>query len=216
MGSRTGLLAILVMCAVDSLLSSSAQAQIKVGYYRETCYKAEHIVRQEVASVLSVMPIFGGSLMRLHFHDCFIRVSSLFLFSEKTDVKYLHRWQPQRHRSAGPGLPERTGGQVLMAPKSSPRFDTGYYWNVAHRRGLFWSDAVLLADDFTTAYVQRHATGRFIDEFFADFGEAMVNMGSIQPGVKSGGSAPSSIATTTFYSGWFRVGEHDAANESTD
>uniref|UniRef100_A0A0A9EQY1 Peroxidase 1 n=1 Tax=Arundo donax TaxID=35708 RepID=A0A0A9EQY1_ARUDO len=70
---------------------------------------------------------------------------------------------------------------VEMSPKSSTRFDTRYYSDVAHRRGLFRSDAVLLADNFTRDYVEKHATGRFEREFFVDFGEAMVNMGSIQP-----------------------------------
>ncbi|KAK3123265.1 hypothetical protein QOZ80_8AG0627580 [Eleusine coracana subsp. coracana] len=315
MGSRTGLLAILVTCAIASLLSSSAQAQLKVGYYRETCYKAEHIVRQEVASVLSVMPKLAGSLLRLHFHDCFVRGcdgSILLDSTDNNDITIVEKkantsaslrgfdvidsikekleeacpgtvscadilaivardavnlsggpfWQVQTGRLDGrisnandtKDLPPpdsdieqlqaafavknltrkdlvvlsgahtigfshcdtfrdrlHTGGNeqldpayqneleakcraqpvaadatVQMAPKSSQRFDTGYYWNVAHRRGLFRSDAVLLADDFTAAYVQRHATGRLVHEFFADFGEAMVNMGSIQPATTGG------------------------------
>lgn len=70
-----------------------------------------------------------------------------------------------------------------MSPKSSPRFDTSYYSDVLHRRGLFRSDAALLADDSTRAYVEQHATGSVDDnqEFFGDFGNAMVKMGNIQP-----------------------------------
>jgi peroxidase len=77
---------------------------------------------------------------------------------------------------------------VEMSPKCATRFDTGYYSDLLHRRGLFRSDSVLLADGFTRTYVQKHATGG-LDmemEFFADFGDAMVNMGNIQPATTEG------------------------------
>lgn len=76
---------------------------------------------------------------------------------------------------------DNPGVMVEISPKRSPKFDTGYYTQVARRRGLFRSDAVLLDDDFTGAYVKKHATGLFDMEFFGDFGEAMVNMGNLQP-----------------------------------
>lgn len=79
MASRiTQLVAILAVYAVASLFSTSAQAQLQVGYYRDSCNHAEDIVFQEVAATLAVRPYLAGSLLRLHFHDCFVRVSSLF------------------------------------------------------------------------------------------------------------------------------------------
>lgn len=67
---------VLVAAAAAALVSSSAaQTQLKVGYYGDTCNGAEETVRQEVASVLSVAPYLAGALLRLHFHDCFVRVS---------------------------------------------------------------------------------------------------------------------------------------------
>jgi peroxidase len=79
MASRiTQLVAILVVFATASLFSSSAEAQLQVGYYRYTCYDAEDIVLQEVAAALVEQPDLAGSLLRLHFHDCFVRVSPIF------------------------------------------------------------------------------------------------------------------------------------------
>jgi peroxidase len=82
--------------------------------------------------------------------------------------------------------PEKT--RVEMSPKISPRFDTKYYSYLLQRRGLFGSDAALLSDDFTRAYVVNHAEGGVAMEeaFFGDFGEAMVNMGNIQPATTQG------------------------------
>lgn len=50
------------------------------------------------------------------------------------------------------------------------------------------SDAALPADGSTRAYVEKHATGGVdnIQEFFVDFGEAMVKMGNIQPATTDG------------------------------
>uniref|UniRef100_A0A0D9WZQ6 Peroxidase n=1 Tax=Leersia perrieri TaxID=77586 RepID=A0A0D9WZQ6_9ORYZ len=306
-----------LVAAAALICSRSVQAQLKVGYYRDTCNGAEETVRQEVASVLSVEPRLAGALLRLHFHDCFVRGcdGSILLDSlaggavaekeaetsaglrgfdvidsikEKLeqacpgtvscadilalvarDAVYLSNgpfWpvptgrldgkisnaaetsdlpppnsdmsqlqaafavknltakdlvvlsgahtigfshcQPFHDRlynftgghrlndvdpeldaayigelrsKCGAAADADPGMMVEMSPKKSPKFDTGYYMQVARRRGLFRSDAVLLADEFTRGYVEKHATGLFDMEFFGDFGEAMVNMGNLRP-----------------------------------
>uniref|UniRef100_A0ACD5TFE5 Uncharacterized protein n=1 Tax=Avena sativa TaxID=4498 RepID=A0ACD5TFE5_AVESA len=67
---------------------------------------------------------------------------------------------------------------VEMDPGSFKTFDLDYFKLVSKRRGLFHSDGALLTDSFTRAYILRHATGAFKDEFFADFGVSMVKMGN--------------------------------------
>lgn len=65
-----------------------------------------------------------------------------------------------------------------LDPGSFISFDTAYYELVAKRRGLLESDAALLDDPETKAYVMRQAkAGPY--EFFKDFGESMVKMGNI-------------------------------------
>ncbi|KAK8458763.1 hypothetical protein SEVIR_2G001600v4 [Setaria viridis] len=66
-----------------------------------------------------------------------------------------------------------------MDPGSFLSFDASYYRLVAKRRGLFHSDAALLSDPATRAYVQRQATGLFADEFFRDFADSMVKMSTV-------------------------------------
>ncbi|KAL5773363.1 hypothetical protein ACOSP7_012954 [Xanthoceras sorbifolium] len=46
---------------------------LKVGFYAETCPNAEAIVKTVMGQVMSVAPSLGGPLLRMHFHDCFVR-----------------------------------------------------------------------------------------------------------------------------------------------
>ncbi|XP_057463897.1 peroxidase 27-like [Actinidia eriantha] len=67
---------------------------------------------------------------------------------------------------------------VEMDPGSFKTFDQHYYTLVAKRRGLFQSDAALLDDSETKAYVKAHANSHG-STFFKDFGVSMINMGRI-------------------------------------
>ena len=71
---------------------------------------------------------------------------------------------------------------VEMDPGSFRTFDEHYYDLVAKRRGLFQTDAALLDDPETRAYVETHRGGDDFsrEEFFIDFGASMVNMGRIE------------------------------------
>ncbi|KAK3404503.1 hypothetical protein EUGRSUZ_K00806 [Eucalyptus grandis] len=73
---------------------------------------------------------------------------------------------------------------VEMDPGSAKKFDMDYYTLVSKRRGLFQSDAALLTDSTTNAYVQLQLTNK--STFAEDFGVSMVNMGNI--GVLTGNS----------------------------
>ncbi|GAB4826673.1 Peroxidase 56 [Ancistrocladus abbreviatus] len=67
---------------------------------------------------------------------------------------------------------------VEMDPGSFRTFDQSYFNYVSKRRGLFQSDAALLDDAETKAYVEAHKSGS-LASFFSDFGESMVKMGRI-------------------------------------
>ncbi|ONI10099.1 hypothetical protein PRUPE_4G026700 [Prunus persica] len=68
---------------------------------------------------------------------------------------------------------------VEMDPGSFKTFDQTYFTLVSKRRGLFQSDAALLDDSETKAYVQSHVAAVGKSSFFKDFGVSMVNMGRI-------------------------------------
>jgi peroxidase len=57
------------------LAASSALAQLEIGYYRKSCPAVEAIVREEMVKIIAAAPSLAGPLLRLHFHDCFVRVS---------------------------------------------------------------------------------------------------------------------------------------------
>jgi hypothetical protein len=92
--------------------SSSASSQLEVGYYSKTCPNAEAIVRDEMKKIISAAPSLAGPLLRLHFHDCFVRVDAVVAdFSTKRHplifvrvnavVAYLHKRVHAQRKIAG-------------------------------------------------------------------------------------------------------------------
>ncbi|KAI8567447.1 hypothetical protein RHMOL_Rhmol02G0122900 [Rhododendron molle] len=54
-------------------LANGQPEGLKIGFYEKTCPYAEAIVKKTVDHVLTVAPSLSGPLLRLHFHDCFVR-----------------------------------------------------------------------------------------------------------------------------------------------
>ncbi|XP_066378032.1 peroxidase 1-like [Miscanthus floridulus] len=77
MAFKSCLVPLLLPVAMALLLlafgSSPAAAQLEVGYYSKTCPNVEAIVRNETEKILAAAPSLAGPLLRLHFHDCFVR-----------------------------------------------------------------------------------------------------------------------------------------------
>lgn len=65
-----------------------------------------------------------------------------------------------------------------MTPGTFKTFDEDYYTLITKRRGLFQSDAALLDDSETRAYVKLQASTHG-STFFEDFAASMVKMGKV-------------------------------------
>ncbi|XP_043696805.1 peroxidase 3-like [Telopea speciosissima] len=67
-----------ISCAAIIILSvlgflSSAQAALQMGFYDKTCPKAEKLVLDFVKKHIPNAPSLAAPLLRMHFHDCFVR-----------------------------------------------------------------------------------------------------------------------------------------------
>ncbi|THU55050.1 hypothetical protein C4D60_Mb11t02470 [Musa balbisiana] len=64
------LLAIVVALCLSAI---GTEAQLRVGFYSHSCPKAEVIVKKELKKALKADAGIGADLLRMHFHDCFVR-----------------------------------------------------------------------------------------------------------------------------------------------
>ncbi|XP_044959184.1 peroxidase 1-like [Hordeum vulgare subsp. vulgare] len=103
-------LALLVLAA-----SSAAVAELKIGFYTNTCPDAEKIVREEMAKIIAAAPSLAGPLLRLHFHDCFVRGCDASVLLESTDGNVAEKDAKPNKSLRGFGSVERVKAKLEAA-----------------------------------------------------------------------------------------------------
>ncbi|KAL6525541.1 hypothetical protein OROHE_015848 [Orobanche hederae] len=92
-------------------LLSLASAQMKVGYYNSTCPKAESLIRVAVRQQFSKDRSITAALLRMHFHDCFVRGCDASILIDSTNSS-------SSEKDAGPNLTVRSYDLIDAAKKA--------------------------------------------------------------------------------------------------
>ncbi|KAJ0020683.1 hypothetical protein Pint_31327 [Pistacia integerrima] len=74
-----------VLCAFV-LQGSVTQAQLSSNFYDETCPNASSIIQGVLVQAFQSDPRIGASLIRLHFHDCFVQGCDASILLDSTDT----------------------------------------------------------------------------------------------------------------------------------
>ncbi|XP_051125683.1 peroxidase 1-like [Andrographis paniculata] len=62
-----------VLLSLSCIISLSNAQGLTLDYYKKTCPNVEDIVKRETARIMAAAPTLAAPLLRLHFHDCFVR-----------------------------------------------------------------------------------------------------------------------------------------------
>ena len=81
-----------VLVLISNVISFS-KADLERGFYMQSCPLAEVIIKDEVRRAFYSNRGYAAGLLRLHFHDCFVRVSPNTLISHHHSCPFFHRIQ---------------------------------------------------------------------------------------------------------------------------
>ncbi|XBI48767.1 hypothetical protein VPH35_112440 [Triticum aestivum] len=83
--------------------AAPAPAVLTVGYYQTKCHNAEKIVREVVEEAAKADPGISAALIRLFFHDCFVRGCDASVLLDNTTAN------PQTEKFGIPNFPSLRG-----------------------------------------------------------------------------------------------------------
>ncbi|RWW46424.1 hypothetical protein BHE74_00047653 [Ensete ventricosum] len=164
------------------LCATGAEPQLEVGFYSYSCPAAELIVKEEVEKVLQDDPGVGADLLRMHFHDCFVRVSRSYCAAKIEMLAELSNGDATLDQNYAAYLktqcPPGSNNTVSMDPKTPRKFDNRYYRLILKNQALFTSDQTLVSTQGTATQVKRLA--KSYKRFQKKFADAIVKMGAIE------------------------------------
>ncbi|KAG2631180.1 peroxidase 1-like [Panicum virgatum] len=128
---------VVVAALVFSAATTAMAAGLQMDFYSSTCPDVEQIVKEEMVEILRAAPALAGPLLRLHFHDCFVRGcdASVLLDSTPTNTA---------EKDAKPNLTLRGFGSVQRVKDRLEKACPGTV-SCADILALMARDAVVLA-----------------------------------------------------------------------
>jgi hypothetical protein len=69
----------LLVCSSVLALCLGSRGQLTPGFYRSTCPQLYYTVQRHVFDAMRAEARMGASLLRLHFHDCFVNVIVIYI-----------------------------------------------------------------------------------------------------------------------------------------
>ena len=76
MAMASTLSVLLLLCLAAA---ASASPPLSPQFYAKSCPRALATIKSAVTAAVRSEPRMGASLLRLHFHDCFVQASPLYL-----------------------------------------------------------------------------------------------------------------------------------------
>ncbi|KAL2899409.1 Peroxidase 44 [Bienertia sinuspersici] len=194
----TSLSSILILGLIILTQVSHCLGQLKVGFYEGKCGKTnvENVIYEVVKQKITKDPDIVSDLVRVSFHDCFVRAGGKWYEVETGRRDGLVSLKSEAQANIPPptmpvaqaielfarkGL-NKDDFVVLLAfldqtPKSHFKIDNAYYKQILARKGVLEIDQNLALSHQTRGLVKGLATSPHL--FLDQFGPAMVKMARI-------------------------------------
>ncbi|KAG8382730.1 hypothetical protein BUALT_Bualt05G0107700 [Buddleja alternifolia] len=110
MGSLNSFIAITIISLLLFISNAPCEAQLSPSFYDTTCPNAANIIRTSIRRAISRERRMAASLIRLHFHDCFVQGCDASILLDETSTI-------QSEKNAFPNANSVRGYEVIEAAK---------------------------------------------------------------------------------------------------
>ncbi|KAL3635960.1 hypothetical protein CASFOL_020507 [Castilleja foliolosa] len=110
MNTMNFLVTLTILSFTLATIIAPTQAQLSLTYYATTCPNFVNITRSVIQAAITREPRMAASLIRLHFHDCFVQGCDASILLDDTSTI-------QSEKNAGPNANSARGFDVIEAAK---------------------------------------------------------------------------------------------------